>query len=43
MTNQGSNFRCRQGVSFRLPLTPSNIPDRGLELRVNRIDGEGQP
>jgi hypothetical protein len=22
---------------------PSNIPDRGLELRVNRIDGEGQP
>lgn len=22
---------------------PSNIPDRGLELRVNRIDGEWQP
>ena len=20
---------------------PSNIPDRGLELRVNRVDGEG--
>jgi hypothetical protein len=21
MTNQGSNFTCRQGVNFRLPLT----------------------